>query len=112
MSPAIYLILFLPLLIYLIARERNETDFIALKILKNKGDRHTMLELAKKFIGKDCLIYTYNNTQISGVIQEITGNALLVENGGSLEAVNLDYVLRIREYPRGKNGKKKSLVLD
>jgi len=26
--------------------------------------------------------------------------------------VNLDFVIRIREYPRKKNGKKKDIVLD
>ena len=28
------------------------------------------------------------------------------------ELINLDFVTRIREYPRKKNGKKKSVVLD
>ena len=32
--------------------------------------------------------------------------------GGTLEAVNIDFVVRIREYPRKKNGKKKSVVID
>ena len=31
---------------------------------------------------------------------------------GKEEAINLDFVLRIREYPKKKNGKKKSVVLD
>ena len=45
-------------------------------------------------------------------IQKKKGNALLVEKKGTLEAVNLDFVVRIREYPRKKNGKKNSLVVD
>ena len=71
-----------------------------------------MLELAKQFIGKECLLYTFDNTQITGVIKEITGNAVLIENKNLLEAVNLDFILRIREFPKGKNGKKKSVVFD
>ena len=30
----------------------------------------------------------------------------------TLEAINLDFVIRIREYPKNKKGKKKSVVLD
>lgn len=70
-----------------------------------------MLELAKRFMEKECIIYTFNN-QLEGTIKEINGNGLLVENKGKLEVVNLDFVVRIREYPRKKNGKKQSLVLD
>ena len=36
----------------------------------------------------------------------------MVEMGGKTEAINLDFVIRIREYPRNKNGKKKSVVFD
>lgn len=70
-----------------------------------------MLELAKRFIEKECIIYTINN-QLEGTIKEICGNALMIEKNGTLEAVNLDFVMRIREYPRNKKGKKKSLVVD
>ena len=31
---------------------------------------------------------------------------------GEREIINLEYVTRIREYPRKKNGKKKEIVLD
>lgn len=71
-----------------------------------------MVELAKKFIGKECIIYTFN-TQLEGVvIKEVSDGAVLVEKKGNLEAVNLDFVTRIREYPRNKDGKKKSVILD
>ena len=36
----------------------------------------------------------------------------MVEKDGKIEALNLDFVIRIREYPRNKKGKKKSIVLD
>ena len=71
-----------------------------------------MLELAKNFIDKECIIYTFNNSLIQCTIKEISKNALLLETGNTVEAVNLDFVVRIREYPRKKNGKKKSVVLD
>ena len=70
-----------------------------------------MLELTKCFIGYECIIYTFNS-QLTGIIKEVTDRAILIENGGASEAVNLDFIVRIREYPKKKNGKKKSLILD
>lgn len=71
-----------------------------------------MHELAMRFIGKECLIYAFNGNTYTGVIKEVTDGAVLLENKGTLEAVNLDFVVRLREYPRNKNGKKKSCVID
>ena len=68
-----------------------------------------MKELAKKFIDKDCIISSLNS-QFEGVIKEVTDGAILVEKSGKIEAINLDFVIRIREYPRNKNGKKKAVV--
>ena len=72
-----------------------------------------MKELAKRFIEKDCMIYTiasYDGS-IQGVIKEVEdGGIVILKNSGETEIINLDYVTRIREYPRNKNGKKKSIV--
>ena len=57
-----------------------------------------MTELAKKFIGKKCIIYSLNDNQITGVIKEVSDGALLIENDGNLQAVNLDFIVRIREH--------------
>ena len=72
-----------------------------------------MIELAKRFIGKECLIYAFDSShQFEGTIKEVCGGAILVEKNGQTEAINLDFVIRIREYPRNKKGKKQSIVLD
>ncbi len=72
-----------------------------------------MKELAKRFIDKQCLVYAFDsNHQFEGVIKEVTDGAILLEKNGKTEAVNLDFIIRIREYPRKKNGKKQSVVLD
>ena len=72
-----------------------------------------MKELAKRFIDKECLITAFDRShQFEGVIKEVSDSAVLVEKNGTVEALNLDFVIRIREYPRNKNGKKKSVVLD
>lgn len=71
-----------------------------------------MKVLAEKFIDKDCIISSFDGHQYMGIVKEVTEGAILVEKDGKLEAINLDYIIRIREYPKGKNGKKKSVVLD
>ena len=72
-----------------------------------------MKELAKKFIDKECLIYSFDGShQYDGVIKEVTDGAILIEKRGMIEALNLDLVIRIREYPKNKKGKKKSIILD
>ena len=106
-----YIVIFI-LLIVLFIQHRNEKVWVKNHIQRKKRKEHTeMLELAKRFIEKECIIYTFNN-QVVGIIKEIEGNALMIEKNGVFEAVNLDFVVRIREYPKKKNGKKKSVVLD
>lgn len=70
-----------------------------------------MTDIVKNYVGLECLIYTMNS-QVTGVIKEVDGSWITVDNGKDLEAVNLDYVIRIREYPRNKGGKKKTFVGD
>ena len=114
MQPYLYLsVMFLFLVLFVIYRRQKL--IIAKRIIKNKKpeERVEMVELAKKFIGKECLIYAFDsNHQITGVIKEVTDGAILVEKAGTLEAINLDFVFRIREFPLNKKGKKKSVILD
>lgn len=114
MNPAIYVAMFMPFLVLLIISMSRRKRMIATMVTKRKKklERATMQEMAKRFIGKECIIYSYDGNQISGVIKEISSGAALVERNEILEAINLDFVSRIREYPKGKNGKKKSVVLD
>ena len=89
---------------------RCKRRIIIKKIIEKRktGDRSEMKELAIKFIDKECLIYSFEGHQYSGVIKEVADGALLVENDGKLEAINLDFIIRIREYPKNKKGKKKN----
>ena len=67
-----------------------------------------MKELAKRLIGEDCIIYTITSESgsIQGVLKEVEDGGLVIEKTtGETEIVNLDY-------PRKKNGKKKSIVVD
>ncbi len=94
---------------------RNRKSVIANKIIKKRKmeGNAEMKELAKKFIDKECLIYAFDSShQFEGVIKEVTDGAILIERAGTTEAINLDFVIRIREFPKNKKGKKKSVVLD
>ena len=72
-----------------------------------------MQELAQRFVGKECIIYAFDGDhQYTGVIKEVTDGALLIHSNGNTQAINLDFVIRIREYPLNKKGQKKSVILD
>lgn len=101
------------IIIYVVFRNRRAV--VARQIIKRrKMEENTeMKELAKRFIDKECVISSFDgNHQYEGIIKEVTDGAILVEKDGKSEAINLDFVIRIREYPRNKKGKKKSVVLD
>ena len=115
MNPATYIpIILLWVILFMTFRTRRKAVIVK-KIIERKksGGNTEMKELAKRFIDKECLIYSFDSThQYEGTIREVTDGAILVERDGKTEAINLDFVIRIREYPLNKKGKKKSVVLD
>ena len=113
MNPSYYIPIVIALIIIFIEQRRQRQTVIKQMIKQRKtGDRTNMVELAKWFIEKECLIYTFNGNQIEGTVKAVNDGALLLEKNGVTEVINLDFIVRIREYPRNKNGKKKSVILD
>ena len=115
MNPAIYIpIIMLWIFIFIMIRNQHKAIVIRKMLKKRKmGGNAEMKELAQRFIGKECLIYAFDsNHQYEGIIKEVTQGAILIEKDGKAEAINLDFVIRIRAFPQKKNGKKKSVVLD
>ena len=112
MNPAYIPIFIMLLLVFIMLRGQKQMMLRQLIRKRNPEDKIKMTELAKRFIDKECLIYTFNGSQINGTVKEVGDGAILVEKNGTVEAINIDFVMRIREYPRKKNGKKKSVVLD
>ena len=106
------------LIIFWLIRKRRRTAAAVWQIQNRRKQNKEILvmkELARQFIGEDCIIYTItsNDGSLQGVIKEIDDGGMVIErNSGEREIVNLDFVTRIREYPRKKNGKKKGVVLD
>lgn len=71
-----------------------------------------MNEIIRRFIDKEVLITTLNNeiSMVEGFVREVNENWLVIEtNEKGLDVINLEYIIRIREYPRKPNGKKKTI---
>lgn len=100
------------LLLIILWNSRNDKQeiqrLIIKRISKKKVGITKMNEIIKEFIGKECMIYTFQ-TQIIGVIERIQDNWIYVKSDNNVEIINLEYISRIREYPRKKNGKKKAI---
>ena len=113
-----YLVIIVALIIFFCILKRRRTAAAVWQIQnrrKQNKENVVMKELAKQFIGEECIIYTITSIEgsIQGVIKEIDDGGMVIErNSGEREIVNLDFLTRIRQYPRKKNGKKKGVVLD
>lgn len=106
---------FLIVFFYILKRRRTVAVWQIQKRRKQNKEIWVMKELAKQFIGEECIIYTItsNEGSIQGVIKEVTDSGMIiVRKSGEQEIVNLDFVTRIRQYPRKKNGKKKEIWFD
>ena len=75
---------------------------------KIKRESKQMKELAQRFIGKNCIIYTMDDSliRLTGIIKEVGNTGMLIENKDGVQLVNLEFVSRICEYPRKRKDKK------
>lgn len=107
-----YISVFVLFFIILYYAKRRKVFLKKLIKARSKEEKSEMLNLAKSFVNKDCLIYLFEN-QVHCVIKEIGDKGILVsKEDGNLEIINSDFIVRIREYPKKKNGKNKSVILD
>ena len=70
-----------------------------------------MREAAEKFLDKECYFYLLSG-EVKGRIREVTDHSVLIETPQGRQALNLDFIVRILEYPQKKQGKKKPDALD
>ena len=89
-------IFFLWFVIFSQLRRRQKILYIQQILNQTRKENTKMFELAKKFIGKDCTIYVLDN-QFRGTVTEVTDSAILIEKNGSVEVLNLNYVISIKE---------------
>lgn len=105
---------YLPILMFffiLLIQRRESEKGVETMIKRKKGDSE-MRTIAQRFIGKDVLMSTVGSGSFDGVLKEVSDNAAVLEKNGEEVVVNLDYVIRLREYPKNKKGKRKSIVSD
>ena len=93
---AVFLLIILPML-----ERRRRRNAIIKHVLYNKKrnkENNKMKELAKQFIGKECIVYTVTGSDgiVKGTIKDVADDGIIIERGDGIEAVNLDYVTRIR----------------
>ena len=99
-------------------RKRRRTAAAVRQIQNRRKQNKEIMaekELSKHFNGEESIIYTITSDDgsVQGVIKEIDDGGMIIErNSGEREIINLDFVTRIRQYPKKKNGKKKSVVFD
>ena len=109
-------IIMLFIILYLQRKQRRKIvasqQIMNQKIMKHKimKEKDIMKELAERFIGKDCYINMLEGN-VDGTIKEVTDGGIVLDKDGNLNVINLDYVVRIREYPY-KNGKRATFIGD
>ena len=73
---------------------------------------NVMNELIKSYIGKEIIVWTNWSSGVSGTATRIEENWLEIQDKkGNLKLLNTDYISRIQEYPKNKNGQKKAIVM-
>lgn len=109
----IYFVLFITVFLIYLPRKRKRQYIVNRIVTKNRkmyrnDDRRIIMkELAQRFIGKDVYIKLLEGNA-DGIVREVTDSGIILDNKGNLQVVNLDYVMKIREYPY-KNGKRATL---
>lgn len=116
---SLYIVIFALLVLVIIPGMLRRRRLAAVRHILNKNKKQqqqqkevgAMKDLAKQFIGRECLIYTVmsSDSSIRGTVKEVTDGGIIVENKEGTEAVNLEYITRIREWPRNAKGKKKQI---
>ena len=72
-------------------------------------------EAFSRFVGKEVMVYTVSNGLATGgliecTLDEIGDGWLRIKQENDNESIlNIDNVIRVRDYPRNKNGKKKMI---
>ena len=110
--PGYYWFFIFLLIILMISRRKKRRRAAASVILRRrKKGKKIMDEMIKQFIGKDVLIYTINDSSalIEGGVEAVNDGWVTLKGfeSGETQLVNVEYITRVREYPKDKNGKRK-----
>ncbi len=107
---AYFPLIFLLIIIFITQKNERGLNQRIVKKIKKKG-RVCMNEVINRYIGKDCLIYlSLSSSVIECQVISVNDNWVIVKTKDGDETINLDYIVRIKEHPVNKNGKKKSII--
>lgn len=99
------------LLLFLYYQRQRVKKLLNVLRIKRKRGVKPMAYIIESFLGKDCLLNLASGGTADGIVRSVSeGWVTLEDQDGKLQAVNMDYVSRIREYPKNKNGKRKMVV--
>ena len=111
MNNAALIFLWVMIILVLLQRKKVQRMINILRIKRKKRGIVDMSHIIEKFIGKDCLINLGSGSVADGIVKSVSdGWVELLGKDGNLQAVNIDYISRIREYPKTKNGKRKVVI--
>lgn len=106
-------VIIVALILIYFPRKKRRRFIVSQKKLKNKilrkdmKEKNIMKELAQRFIGKDCYIKLLEGSA-DGFVKDVTESGIMLEKEGQIQVVNLDYVMKIQEYPY-KKGKRATI---
>lgn len=100
MNNGIFVVYFVILYVVIITQVRSRRQIMR-KIIKKKKSRNRgnliMNEAIKIFLGKECVVYTFENTSVKGVVEAAEDGWLRIKTKKGQQLVNPDFVSRIRE---------------
>ena len=95
----LFLCVFLPLFIAW-QQQREANQFRALKIMRRKRKGQTIMsDSLRRFVGKECIVWVMGMSggAVSGLVEAVEDNWLLVRSKGKTEMINVDFISRIQE---------------
>jgi len=97
MEYTVFIPIWLLLFTALNSQRRKKTILVNKLLFNSEKEKKEMFELAKRFIEKECAVYTFDGNGYQGVIKEVTDGGVLLDRKGKTEVINLNLVVRIKE---------------
>ncbi len=115
MQPWLWWVLIFILLFVIPARmawQRRQAKVAKRNRIRRRKGENIMNELIKSYIGKEVIIWAGSSSGVTGTMTRIEDNWVEIEDkDGNKQILNTDYISRVQEYPRNKNGRKKAVIV-
>jgi hypothetical protein len=99
LDPGVWVAVYMPIIIALVITARNKRQMMRNRIIKKSshGGDGFMNELVRTFLGKQCVVYTFEGNRIKGTIEKVEGNWISISTAKEAQIVNADFISRIRQ---------------